>query len=182
MKDLLFSGSEAAPPLRASTQVEALISNSPIAIVALDGQHRFITANPAFLQLFGYTPDDLRSGDFDAMVAAPGMEEESRQLSKTVLQGDKVHVVTRRRSRSGAIIQVEISGIPLMENGHLAGVYALYQDLTERTRAEDALRAMADRVEAAQESERRRIARDLHDSTSQELTALLWNLNRLHRL
>lgn len=154
----------------------------PIAIVALDGQHRFMTANPAFLYLFGYTPDDFLSNDFDEMIAAPGMEEESRQLSRSVLQGDKVHVVTHRRRRNGTIIRVEISGIPLMEDGRLAGVYALYQDLTERTQAEDALRAMADRVEAAQEYERRRIARDLHDSTSQELTALIWNLNRLIRL
>lgn len=182
MKEPLLSESEAAPPLRASTQVEALISNSPIAIVALDGHHRFMTANPAFLHLFGYTPDDFLSSDFDAMIAAPGMEEESRQLSRSVLQGDKVHVVTHRRRRNGTIIRVEISGIPLMEDGRLAGVYALYQDLTERTQAEDALRAMADRVEAAQEYERRRIARDLHDSTSQELTALIWNLNRLTRL
>jgi signal transduction histidine kinase len=69
-----------------------------------------------------------------------------------------------------------------MVEGELTGVYALYQDVTERNRARTALLQMSDKLQNLQQEERRRLARDLHDSTSQELAVLNWNLTRLQRL
>jgi signal transduction histidine kinase len=61
-------------------------------------------------------------------------------------------------------------------------------DVSDRKRAEAALRgAMADRTEllrrlvTAQEDERRRVARDLHDGLGQELTALILGLKALEQ-
>jgi two-component system NarL family sensor kinase len=45
-----------------------------------------------------------------------------------------------------------------------------------------AFRAISDQMDNLQQEERRRIARDLHDSTSQELTVLNWNLTRLKNI
>jgi signal transduction histidine kinase len=80
------------------------------------------------------------------------------------------------------VVDVEIYGIPLIVDSELAGVYGLYQDVTERNKAQTAFREISDRMENLQHEERRRIARDLHDSTSQELTVLNWNLTRLRNL
>jgi signal transduction histidine kinase len=69
-----------------------------------------------------------------------------------------------------------------MVDDKLAGVYALYQDVTERNKAQIAFREISGQLENLQQEERRRLARDLHDSTSQELAVLNWNLTRLMSL
>jgi two-component system, NarL family, sensor kinase len=165
-----------------ATYLRALIENSPIAIIALDAHHRYTMCNPAFEKLFQYTSKELFSADIDYLIAGPGMVEEAMHLSTLVLQGQKVHTVTQRRRRDGMMVDVELYGIPLMVDRELAGVYGLYQDVTERNKARMAFRAISDQMDNLQQEERRRIARDLHDSTSQELTALNWNLTRLKNI
>lgn len=62
------------------------------------------------------------------------------------------------------------------------------RDVTERRRAEDELRRrseqvreLAGRLLAAQEDERRRVARELHDDLSQKVAALALNISRMKR-
>ena len=171
-----FSWMDSRPP---ATYLYTLLENSPIAIVVLDAQHRCTMCNPAFVRLFQYTPAQLVGKDLDTLLAGPEMTEQAIQLTRAVLQGNKVQAVARRRRRDEAFVDVEIYGIPLFEEGRLAGVYALYQDVTERNKAQLAFRKISDQLESLQQRERRRLARDLHDSTSQELTVLNWNLARL---
>jgi two-component system NarL family sensor kinase len=162
--------------------LRALIENSPIALVVLDSHYRYTMCNPAFERLFRYTSKELSSADLDDLIAGPEMAEEAACLSGQVMRGHKVHMVTRRRRRDGMMVDVEIYGIPLMVDGRLAGVYALYQDVTERNKAQMAFREISGQLENLQQEERRRLARDLHDSTSQELAVLNWNLTRLANL
>lgn len=166
-----------------ATYLRALVENSPIAIVVLNAQHRFVMCNPAFEQLFQYSARQMASADLDSLIAGPEMAADAAQLTRRVMQGKKVHTVAQRRRRDGLMVDVEIHGIPLTLNGELngelAGVYALYQDVTERNKAQTALRRISTQLENLQQEERRRLARDLHDSTSQELAVLNWNLGRL---
>ncbi|MFN2621631.1 MAG: PAS domain S-box protein [Chthoniobacterales bacterium] len=53
------------------------------------------------------------------------------------------------------------------------------RDLTERNLAEAAVQALPGELLRAQDEERRRIARELHDSTAQELAVVSMNLGRL---
>jgi len=54
-------------------------------------------------------------------------------------------------------------------------------NLLERKRVEASLRELSHRLHRAQDEERRRIARELHDSTAQLLAAVLMNLGALER-
>jgi two-component system NarL family sensor kinase len=165
-----------------ATYLRALVENSPIAIVVLDARHRYVMCNPAFEKLFQYTSRQLAAADLDDLIAGPEMAAEAAHLTRQVMQGRNVHMVAHRRRRDGMMVDVEIHGIPLTLNGSLAGVYALYQDVTERNHAQTAFRKISNQLENLQQEERRRLARDLHDSTSQELAVLNWNLSRLSKL
>ena len=165
-----------------SLYLKALIEHNPIAVVVLDQRHRFRMSNPAFEALFQYRSEDLIACDLDALIAAPDRLQEAALFSRDVLAGRKVHALTQRRRKDGMVVDVELYGIPLIVDGEVEGVYGLYQDVTERNRAQNEVREIAGRLDRTRLDERRRFARDLHDSTSQEITILRWNLNRLLRL
>jgi len=61
-------------------------------------------------------------------------------------------------------------------SGNMRGCVHILRDITERKHAEESLRQLSTQLLHAQDDERRRIARELHDSIGQELTALDLNL------
>lgn len=72
--------------------------------------------------------------------------------------------------------------------GRAVRLYGTNADVTERKMAQEELRRRAEQMEAlsarllqSQDEERRRIARELHDTTAQNLAALRMNLSRLER-
>ena len=66
--------------------------------------------------------------------------------------------------------------------GRITRLRGTVQDITDRTRAEEALSSMNGRLIEAQESERARIARDLHDDIGQRLALLPVVLEHVKRL
>jgi PAS domain S-box-containing protein len=66
--------------------------------------------------------------------------------------------------------------------GQIARLRGTVQDITERRRAEEALSSVNGRLIEAQESERARIARDLHDNIGQRLALLSVVLENVKRL
>jgi PAS domain S-box-containing protein len=63
--------------------------------------------------------------------------------------------------------------------GNLTGLVGMVADITGRKEAEDTLKALSGRLIEAQEQERRRIARDLHDDINQRLAILNIELQQL---
>jgi len=64
-------------------------------------------------------------------------------------------------------------------NGEIIGAIETLEDITDRKNAEDNLRFYLQEITKAQEEERKRIARELHDGTAQNLIALLHQLENL---
>src|SRR6185295_18788274 len=63
--------------------------------------------------------------------------------------------------------------------GHIAGLRGTVQDITDRKLADEALSNMNRRLIEAQEAERARIARDLHDDIGQRLAVLAMALEEV---
>jgi PAS domain S-box-containing protein len=86
----------------------------------------------------------------------------------------------RQSTRDGRRIVVASRWTTLRDgSGHPVGWLEINTDITARTRAEDAARRLSGRILTLQDDERRRIARGLHDSLGQYLTALKMNLDSL---
>ncbi|MBV9229654.1 MAG: PAS domain S-box protein, partial [Chloroflexi bacterium] len=129
---------------------EALMNNSPIAVVSSDLDDKIVACNPAFERLFACTQADIAGRNFVEVVSGPEDRAEVMHNLSRVKKGKVVHVVTRRRQRD-----LEALGVPVMVEGRRAGTLALYLDITETRQAIQALeRAREEQAARAQENAR----------------------------
>jgi PAS domain S-box-containing protein len=148
--------------------LDALIRNNPLAVVVLDPEHRVRTCNPAFELLFGYREQEIAGANLDEFIAPRDRPVEAGEFTQRVLAGESVHASTRRRRKDGSEVAVELFGVPLMVGGKLVGVIGLYQDITDRIRAEEArvrflVREQEARAKAESAEQRfRDLVQDLH--------------------
>ena len=85
------------------------------------------------------------------------------------------------RAGDGAAVPVSVSFAPLRlaGNADVSGVIGVFVDDTERRQQEELRSRLIEQVMTAQDDERGRIARELHDETGQALTALLVGLRTI---
>jgi PAS domain S-box-containing protein len=114
---------------------EAIVQNSPVAIVTVDQNSNVVSWNPTAEQLFGYAVDEAIGKNVDAMVAAvEGLQDEAQTYSDQAMR-DTLHVITKRTRKDGSLVDVELSGVPLPLPSGESGLVAIYHDITELQRA-----------------------------------------------
>jgi len=158
--------------------LDALIANSPFGIVTKDEENRVLFCNRAFEEMFLFSQVELQGKYIDDIIASHDREEAAR-MTRATLDGGVVHATAQRRRKDGTLIDVELHGIRIMSGEMFVGAFAIYQDITERRRSEEKLQALRNRLTRAQEEERSRIARDLHDDIGQRLALLTIDLEQI---
>ncbi len=128
-----------------TSYLNTLIEISPLGIAVLDTEERIQMSNPAFERLFLYSGQELQGANLDELIVPTEMLSEAKELAQRCLMGMNVHVTSRRRRKDGAGVEVEIYGVPLVMECKPKGLLALYQDVTERKRAERALHESEER-------------------------------------
>ncbi|MFQ5706182.1 MAG: response regulator [bacterium] len=128
---------------------EALFNNAPEAIVSLDLNDNVVTINPQFQALFGFALEELKGKDIDDFIVPKEKRAEAKQLTKAALQGNRAKVESLRCRKDGSLVQVTVSGAPIVVGRKKVGVFALYEDITERKRAEEELKRTKEAAEAA---------------------------------
>lgn len=116
--------------LREKQFLEALISNSPVAIVILDSNEQIVSANPAFEGLFGYAPLEITGKNLDALITTPETIHEASRYTHQAMN-TSVHGFGKRRRKSGEDVTVELYGVPVVVEGEKIGTLAIYHDITE---------------------------------------------------
>jgi PAS domain S-box-containing protein len=158
--------------------LDALIANSPFGIVTKDEDNCVLFCNRAFEEMFFYSQQELQGKYIDDLIARHDREEAGR-LTREVLDGGVTHATAQRRRKDGTLIDVELHGIRIFSGEKFVGAFAIYQDITERRRSEEKLQALRNRLTRAQEEERSRVARDLHDDIGQRLALLTIDLEQV---
>ncbi len=134
--------------------------------LSTDGTIRSL--NPAFETITGWPRTEWIGKPFAPLVH-PADVPRAAQLYQMVLDG-KVPPMFELRivSKSGGAVPGEFMATPLVEDGRIVGLLGVARDITDRKRAEEALRRLND----ALEEEVKRIAHALHDESGQLLASV----------
>jgi len=147
-------------------RLATILNTAADAIITIDVHGAIRSVNAAAEHMFGYAAAEMIGQNVKMLMPAPYQEEHDRYLARHMQTGEK-HIIgigreVEGRRKDGSTFPVDLA---VSEVGHLKLFTGLLRDISRRKELEREV------VEIAS-LEQRRIGQDLHDSVSQELTAL----------
>jgi PAS domain S-box-containing protein len=110
---------------------EVLVRNSPVAIVVLDLEHRVLSCNPGFEELYGYTQDEVIGKNLDDLITTAESREQAVSYTRKASAHELVKGFGQRRRKDGTLVDVEVLAVPVVIDGERVGMMGLYHDVTE---------------------------------------------------
>lgn len=165
---------------RSEEQFRLITENTGDLVSLLDLEGRFLYASPSFKSQLGYVPAQFAGTDSLAIVH-PGDRDSYRQTWQHALaHKDQRAAEVRLRREDGQWLTFEsIATWVFDDGGRPQRCVVIARDITRRKQAEDQLRSLPRLIVEAQETERRRVARDLHDSVNQILSSVKFRIESI---
>ena len=128
---------------------EGIVQSMAEGIAVEDAEGHFTFVNPAAATLLGYTPTELQ-GQHWTTVVPPEQQPIVRAADERRGHGQADRYELELAHKNGARLPVLVSGSPRFdtETGCFAGTLAVFSDISERVRAEEALRRRTEQLEA----------------------------------
>jgi PAS domain S-box-containing protein len=158
----------------------AILESSLDCIITIDDRGRVLEFNPAAEETFGYRAEDAIGREMAELIVPQHLRDQHRAGFTRYLETEQARILGRRLELMGVradgtefpveltIARIRLDGPPVF-SGYVC-------DITERKRAEEELRASRVRLVEAQDAERRRLERNLHDGAQQRLVSLALTL------
>jgi PAS domain S-box-containing protein len=142
---------------------------------------RGLYVNPAYETIWGRSCQSFRQQPLSWQDAIhPDDRERVAGMYDHIVKQGSFAAEFRILRPDGSIRWIWDRGFPIHdETGRVNRIVGIAMDITTRKQAEESLRRLSAQLLRAQDSERRRIARELHDSLGQRLAALAMNLSWL---
>jgi PAS domain S-box-containing protein len=161
------------------TRIRRFVDSKIIGIVIAEPEGGLLDANDAFLEMVGYDRDDLIAGRvrWREMTPPEWLGASQRAMAQIKATGSCEPYEKEYVRKDGHRVPVLVGAAALEGSQDVCVAFVL--DLTERKRAEQAVEDLAGRLIHAQEEERSRIGRELHDHISQMLSLLTIKIDQL---
>jgi PAS domain S-box-containing protein len=167
-------------------KLRLLLDSTAEAIYGIDLEHRCTFCNPACLRTLGYERMDEVLGknmhDLIHHSRADGtsFSAEECRVHQVIRTGEGVHAEDEVLWRAnGTSFPAEYWSYPQRSGDEVVGGVVAFIDITERKLAEAAVANISRKLIEAQEQERTRIGRELHDDIGQRLALLAVELRQL---
>jgi PAS domain S-box-containing protein len=119
---------------RQKQYVESLVEINPTAIVTVDRDGSVTSWNLAAEDLFGFSREEAIGRELDDLVAARSDLRGTAVSYEEVLRAGRFHAVTQRDRRDGTLADVELTVVPVTEEGESTGYLVIYHDISELQR------------------------------------------------
>ena len=135
--------------LAAESKYRQLVEQAGDIIYQTDARGYFTYVNPTVTRTKGYTPEELIGRHFTEFIRPDSREAAKRFLMRQfVKQSPSVYQEFPALAKDGREIWIGQNVQPLFENDQVVGFQAVARDITERKRAEEALRETEERFQA----------------------------------
>jgi PAS domain S-box-containing protein len=164
-------------------QHRIVVETATEAVVSIDTYGKILFVNPATIRIFGYESCELIGQPLTMLMPEFMREPHRAGLQRYLATGQRdinwqgTELVGLHKNREEFPIEVSFGEVRKEGRSIFTG---FIRDITDRKRAEEEVRRLSGHLLRLQDEERRRIARDLHDSTGQDLVALATTLSQLH--
>ena len=156
--------------------LDELFEEAPHPIALLSREGTVVRVNNPFTAVFGYGAEAAGQNVLDLIVPPEDRAPARDELLRAVRTGMRVENESVRWRKDGTPVPVAVAVVPVVAAADGVDVCAMYIDISERKAAEEAQRTFPRRLIETQESERKHIARELHDEIGQVLTSAVMML------
>ncbi len=136
--------------VRSERKYHRLVDNISDALIIDDREGRVVFANNRFLEMLGLSRADLSSFVLEDYVA-PEWQAKLRDRHDRRVRGEDVpqRFEYEGVKKDGTRLWLETAVVSVVENGRSVGTQSTIRDITERVRAENALRSIVEEVASA---------------------------------
>jgi PAS domain S-box-containing protein len=149
----ITQGKRAERALRDSEeQYRAIFNASADALVLRDANFRAVEVNPAYVNMSGYTREEVMAADHVLTQADAAVRARHRAEHDLALAGKELRFDVTATRKDGSKLQSEVRGTPMMYRGQPHVLYAV-RDTTERNAAEQRRGELERQLRQAQKME-----------------------------
>jgi len=162
-------------------RLATLVLDSNDGVIISDLKDRIIAWNKGAQKMYGYTEAEALGMNIKRLMPENRLIRARELVRLAAQQGKKATPIeTQRRTKYGRILDVLLTVTVLRdEDGQPVEVATTERDITLLKAADREFRRLHARVISAQETERNRLARDLHDGVGQILSGVKFRLQAL---
>ena len=149
----------------------SLFDYNPNAVFSLDLTGRFVASNAASEKLCGYSLGELAELEMGVLIV-PNRALETAAAFEKALNREAHQVETAFVHKDGHLVEVNITGLPIVVDDEVVGVYCIAEDVTDRNRLQRELVRTQLAAERANEAKSHFLANVSHEIRT-PLTSLL---------
>jgi PAS domain S-box-containing protein len=158
--------------------LRVFVKNVPAAVAMLDHDMRYLQVSERWCSDNSVEASELLGRSREEI---PEMPERWKEFNRRALQGETLRADEDRWESSGSTRWNRWEVLPWRNSdGTVGGILIFAEDITRRKQIEESLLEIPRRLIEAQEQERTRIGRELHDDIVQRLALLAVELQQLH--
>lgn len=161
-------------------EYEKVVEGVQEMIAVVDRNYRYLLANRAFLNVRRMEREKVVGRLVSEVLGKDFFNGAVKNRIDEAFQGKTVKYELRYKYPEIGLRDILAAYFPIEGAAGVERVVCVLQDITDRKRADEELRRLSRQLLRLQDEERRKIARDLHDTTGQDLVALTTTLTQLH--
>jgi PAS domain S-box-containing protein len=161
-------------------EYEKAVEGAEDVIGVIDREYRLLLANRQYLKMRNLTREQVVGHFASEILGREVFETVIKPKLDECFQGKVVKYEMRFSYPTVGERDLSLSYFPIEGVNGIDRAVCILRDITDRKRAEEALSGMTRKLLEAQEQERARIGRELHDDINQRLAMLALELEQLH--